>query len=144
MKKTTTRIVFLLAAILLAGCGEPEDVNVTIELPLNVSQGDEFVIVATVKNTSSDQQELVSLDIADGYLDGIAILRTEPNHSEATHIPLDNTMSYVFELPVGAGEQKEIKLYAKAVRQGDYNAEIDFCINSEFSFLSRSIRTIVE
>jgi len=144
MKKTTTRIVFLLAAILLAGCGEPEDVNVTIELPLNVSQGDEFVIVAAVKNTSSDQQELVSLDIADAYLDGIAILRTEPNHSEATHIPLDNTMSYVFKLPIGAGEQKEIKLYAKALRQGDYNAEIDFCINSDFSFLSRSIRTIVE
>jgi len=94
------------------------------------------------ENTSSNQQELVSLDIADGYLDGIAILRTEPNHIEALELPY--AKSYVSKLPIGAGEQKEIKLYAKAIKQGDHNDEIDFCINSDFIFLTRSIRTIVE
>jgi hypothetical protein len=48
MKKTTTHIVSLMVAIFLAGCGDPEDVNITLELPLNVIKGDEFVIVTTV------------------------------------------------------------------------------------------------
>lgn len=144
MREITVFAVKLMMVILLAGCGSPEDIHVGVESPLNVSQGDEFIILSTVQNTASKKQELVSIDIADSYLDGIAILRTEPDHREATHVPIDNTMSYVFKLPIAAGEQKVIKFYAKAIKHGDHNAEIDFCINSGISFLSRSIRTIVE
>ncbi len=91
-----------------------------------MKKGDEFVIVAKVNNTAAKQQKLVGIDIADTYLEGIAILRTEPNHKEAVHAPLGDAMSYKFDLPVGAGEQKLIKFYVKAVKQGDYNSEIDF------------------
>lgn len=144
MKHRYQLLALLILAIALCGCESPKDVVVGVEAPLNVKNGDEFIIITTVKNTASIQQTLVSLDIADAYLDGIAIVRTEPDHKESTHIPLDNTMSYVFNLPVEASKHIEIKLHAKAVKQGDYNSEIDFCINSGFSFLSKAIRTIVE
>lgn len=137
-------LVLLILVISLCGCGSPNNVVVKVEAPLHVKNGDEFIIIATVENTASKQQTLVSLDIDDTYLTGVAILRTEPENKEASHVPIDNTMSYVFELPIEAGTSLEVKLYAKAVKQGDYNAEIDFCINSGISFLSKSIRTIVE
>lgn len=144
MKHQRFLLAILILVIVLCGCGEPKNIVVGVEAPLQVTNGDEFIIIATVENTASRQQTLVSLDIADAYLDGIAILRTEPDNKESSHVPIDNTMSYVFKLPIDAGEHLKIKLHAKAVKPGDYNAEIDFCINSEISFLSKSIRTIVE
>lgn len=136
--------VVLISFLLLCGCGNPKNVTVSLEAPLTVEKGDEFVIVATVDNSASGQQTLVSLDIGDAYLDGIAIIRTEPDHQEATHVPIDNTMSYVFNIPVGPGKRTEVRLYAKAVKRGDYHSEIDFCINSDYLFLSKAIRTVVE
>ncbi|MDA7628676.1 hypothetical protein N8843_08560 [Verrucomicrobia bacterium] len=145
MKKATKLVLTLFMAISLLGCGgEPENFEAEVKLPLSVKKGDEFIIVAKVNNTAAKQQKLVAIDIADTYLEGIAILRTEPNHKEAVHIPIADTMSYTFDLPVGAGEQKLVKFYAKAVKQGDYNSQIDFCVNSEFNFFSKFIRTIVE
>lgn len=134
----------LILCLCLCGCGSPRNILVEVQAPIQVSNGDEFTIIAKVNNTAGKQQTLVSLDIADAYLTGIAIVRTEPEHSEATHVPLDNTMSYVFDLPIKAGEQREIRLFAKAIKQGDFNAEIDFCINSSMRFLSKSIRTVVQ
>ena len=145
MKKTTKLLLTLFMAISLLGCGgQPKNFEAEVKLPLNVKKGDEFVIVAKVNNTAAKQQKLVAIDIADTYLEGIAILRTEPNHKEAVHVPLVDAMSYKFDLPVGAGEQKLIKFYVKAVKQGDYNSEIDFWVNSDWEFFSKFIRTIVE
>ena len=145
MKKTTKLVLTLFMAISLLGCGgQPKNFEAEVKLPLSVKKGDEFVIVAKLNNTAAKQQKLVDIDIADTYLEGIAILRTEPNHKEAFHMPMADHMTYVFELPVGAGEQKLIKFYAKAVKQGDYSSQIDFCVNSEFDFFSKFIRTIVE
>jgi hypothetical protein len=137
-------ILLLILTISLSGCGSPKDVVVEVDVPISVKKGDEFAMLATIKNTASKQQKLVSLDIGDAYLNGIAILRTDPDHREAFHVPLDNTMSYVFNIPVPAGKHVEVGFQAKAIAQGDYMSEIDFCINSDSSFLSRSIRTIVE
>ena len=145
MKKATKLVLTLFMAVSLLGCGgKPKNFEAEVKLPLNVKKGDEFVIVAKVNNTAAKQQKLVAIDIADTYLEGIAILRTEPNHKEAVHAPIGDYMSYKFDLPVGAGEQKLIKFYAKAVKQGDYSSQIDFCVNSEFDFFSKFIRTIVE
>jgi hypothetical protein len=130
--------------LILSGCGSPEDIEIGIEAPLQVKKGDEFVVVARVANTAKKTQTLVSLDIGDKYLDGVAIVKTEPGYKEAGHVPIDNTMSYVFKVPVDAGEEIQVHLYAKAIKSGDYKSEVDFCINSEFSFLTKPIRTIVE
>ncbi len=124
--------------------GSPENISVDILAPLQVKKGDEFVITACVSNSAKNGQTLVSLDIGDKYMEGIAILKTDPNHKEASHVPIDNTMSYVFRLPVQPGEEKRVLLHAKAIKAGDFNSEIDFCINSDVMFLTKGVRTIVE
>jgi hypothetical protein len=134
----------LVVVLSLLACASPENVTVGMQAPISVAKGDEFLILATVENTAPTVQTLVSLDIGDAYLDGIAIMKTEPDNKEAFHVPLDKTMSYVFDIPVYPGDQVEIVLLAKAVRTGDFNSEIDFCINTDFSFLTKPIRTIVE
>jgi hypothetical protein len=143
MKKITAIFCFVLLLI-LSGCTEPKDVEVNVDAPLQVMIDKEFVITATVKNTASKEQKLVSLDIGDEYLKGIAIVKTEPDNSESRHIPLDNTVTYTFNIPVKPGKEIKVTFYAKALKKGDFNSEIDFCINNEVSFLSKSIRTVVQ
>lgn len=128
----------------LAACSDPKNVVLGVQAPLRVNNGDKFVITASVENTAPETQTLVSLDIGDAYLEGIAILRTEPDNKQASHVPIDDTMSYEFDLPVEAGGRIEIKLFAEAVQAGDHNSHIDFCINSEYLFLTKPLRTIVK
>jgi len=144
MKILRIAVLLVLLAALLSGCADPTDVEVGLRAPATVKLGEEFVITATVKNTAAKTQTLVSLDVGDAYLKGIAILATEPDHRESMHVPLDNTRSYVFRLPVKPGKELSVLLRAKAVKTGDFDSEIDFCINSDASFLTKSIRTIVE
>ena len=143
MKKTTA-IFCLVFLLMLSACKSPKHIEVMIDAPIQVNTNDEFVITATVKNTASNEQKLVSLDIGNKYLKGIAIIKTEPDNSESFYVPIDNTFSYVFNIPIKAGEEIKVKLYAKALKKGDFNAEVDFCINSDTSFLTKSIRTVVQ
>jgi hypothetical protein len=106
--------------------------------------GERFEIRAIATNTAQRPQKLVSLDIADEYLQGIAVEKSDPPFKEAFHVPIDNTMSYVFELPMGPGEQREVVFQAYAAHAGDHAGDVDFCINSEFAFISYPVRTIVE
>lgn len=144
MKRIQVLAILMAVAAVLTGCGSPQNVSVDVQTPLQVKQGDAFVITATVSNYASKAQTLVSLDIGDKCLQGIAIVKTEPDHQEATHVPIDNTMSYVFRIAVNPGEAKRVLLHAKALKPGDFNSEIDFCINSDVMFLSKGVRTLVE
>jgi hypothetical protein len=144
MRYAPRLLLVLLLAFASTHCDSPKNVEIGITAPIQAQKNEEFVIVTKVKNTASVPQTLVSLDIGDAYLNGIAILRTEPDFREASHIPIDNTMSYVFELTIDQGNDVEVLLYAKAIKSGDHRSEIDFCINSEFSFISKPIRTIVD
>ncbi len=122
----------------------PEDVVFGVEAPVLVNKGDEFTIIAKVENTGVQQKTLVSLDLGDAYLDGIAVLRTEPEHKALTHVALANTMKYRFDLAIEAGNYIEIRIYAIATKRGDYNSNIYFSTKPPVIFLGKSIRTVVE
>jgi hypothetical protein len=134
----------LLAIVLFLQACSPQGVKVSADAPPTVAKGDRFEIRAKVLNTSSEQQTLCDLDIADGYLEGIIIEGTRPEYTEAWHVPIDNTMSYSFDLPLSPGEAAVVVLSAYAAKRGDYSGEIDFCINTEYNYLSAPVRTIVE
>jgi hypothetical protein len=145
MKKTIWAILGIMLVLILSGCsGDPTDVAVKMDVPLKVANSEEFIIAVTVKNTASNEQKLVSLDIGDKYLKGIAIIKAEPDYSESFHVPIDNTVSYKFNIPIKSGKEITVNLYAKALKYGDFNSEIDFCINKDDSFLTKIIRTVVE
>ena len=111
---------------------------------MSVQSGERFEIRAVVTNTGDRSQQLVALDVADEYLEGIAIESSEPPFKEAYHVPIDNTVSYVFKLPIEPGGQREIVFHAYAAHEGDHMGEVDFCINTDFTFVSYPLRTIVE
>jgi hypothetical protein len=137
-------IALLLAIILFLQACSPQGVKVSADVPPTVSKGERFEIRAKVLNTSQETQTLCDLDIADEYLDGIIIESTRPRYSEAWHVPIDNTMSYSFDLAIPPGEEKVVVLSAYAARPGDYSGEVDFCINTELNYLSAPVRTIIE
>jgi len=122
----------------------PEDVVFGVEAPVLVNKGDEFTIIAKVENTGVQQKTLVSLDLDDAYLDGIAVLRTEPEHKALTHVAITNTMKYRFDLAIEAGNYIEIRIHAIATKRGDYDLIICFSTKPPFNVLCKSIRTVVE
>ena len=145
IKRSHFSILPIVLAAIMCGCGgTPKDIDVDIQAPPVAKSGQEFLITATVENHAATAQKLISLDIDDQYLDGIAILSTEPNYHDTSHVPILNQRSYEFDLPVKPGEKVHVLLHARAVKTGDRNSEINFYINSNSSSLTRSLRTIVE
>ncbi len=124
--------------------GSPENIVFTIEAPLRVTTGDDFEIAVTIQNTSAEPQTLVSLDIWDRYLSGVAISGSSPAFRQAFHVPIDNTVCYEYDRQIPGNGSVVVTLSAQALAPGDYNSFIDACINSELSFLTQPIRTIVE
>ena len=122
---------------------EPENIVIQVEAPLEVSHGEQFVIAIQIENTADETQVLHSIDISDHYLDGIAIVSTEPPYRQSYHVPIDNTQSYEMSLDLPPHETTTVRLNAVAVAEGDFNSFFDACINSDVSFLTYPIRTIV-
>jgi hypothetical protein len=136
-------VTLLAGVLLIQGCS-PSNVKVTAEAPTTVAKGERFEIRAKVLNTAREKQVLRDLDIADAYLEGIVIESTRPEFREAMHIPIDNTMSYSFDIPIDPGDETVVVFTAYAAKRGDFSGEIDFCVNTEFNYLPYPIRTVVE
>ena len=144
MAKRRLLIPILLFGLLLVACAVPENIEIGVTAPITISQLQRFQIEATARNTGSAVQTLVSLDIADEYLQGIVIESSTPPFANAFHVPIDNTMSYSFDLPIQPGAEVTVLFQAFAAHPGDFAGEVDFCINSETSFVSYPVRTIVQ
>ncbi len=136
--------VAVAGGVVLSGCsGDPKNVTILLDAPLQVKVGEKFQIKAHVTNTGPKAQKLVSLDVGEAYRTGIAIEKSNPSFSQASHIPIDNTMSYEFNLDLPSNQEKVVTFYATALKAGDYSSKVDFCINSSTSFLSYPVRTFV-
>jgi hypothetical protein len=123
--------------------GEPEDITIMVEAPLNVSNGSHFTLLTTVENRSAKARTLVDIDVADEYLKGIAIEAAEPPFKSAEHIPIDNTVSHSFDIPIPAHGKVQVRFAVQAVHAGDFAGDLDICIDSETTCTSQNVRTIV-
>ena len=68
-----------------------------------------------------------------------AVWRSRPR----TDVPLDNTVSYSFGVPIPPGGEAVVVFQAYAAHPGDWAGDFDFCIDSEFDFVSEHVRTLV-
>lgn len=136
---------YLLLSLLsgLLACSEIENVDVFIEAPAVVQLNDDFDVVVKLVNSASKPQELYSIDISNHYLTGVMVLKTEPEYKESTRIPIDNTTSYVYKQELLPGDTVKVTISCKAIDLGDFKGDFDFCINSDFNFMSKQVRTIV-
>jgi len=140
MKKS----LLLLLVLGLFACSEIENVDVFIDSPTIVQLDDDFEITMKLVNTANKSQKLVSIDISDKYLKGVIVAKTAPEYKESTHIPIDNSMSYIFRHSLPPGDTVTVTLYCKAVDTGDFSGSFDFCINSDFNFMSKNVRTLIK
>lgn len=122
---------------------QPEGVEISVDAPGRAVVGEAFEIVARVRNVGDRDRELVDLDVADEYLEGIVVVDTEPDSSDSMHVPFDNTVSYSFGLTVPPAGEVAVTLSAEAVHAGDFAGDVDFCIDSEVHCLSAHVRTVV-
>lgn len=144
----SSRSLGLCTAFAALGCGglldEPQGVRVAIDAPLRARVGEDFTVTVTVENTAAEAQTLTSLDVADAWLAGVAIIGSEPAFSSSMHVPVDETVSYQYDLSIPPGQSVEIRLRASALKSGDFSDDVDACINTDYNCLSWPIRTLVE
>ena len=141
----------VLLVLAIGGCfvflayvsNQPDAVEVSVDAPGQVTAGESFRIVARVRNTGRGERELVDLDVADEYLEGIVITGTEPDHTDSMHVPIDNTVSYSFGLPIPPDGEAVVVFEAHAAYAGDWAGDFDFCIDSEVRCVSQHLRTLV-
>jgi len=142
LKKLITYLPVIYLAWLLSSCGGGvEGIDIKMNIPITVNTNEEFVTQITVTNTLNNSQKLLSIDIGGNYLEGIALLKTEPTFNNQEDF--GDFVSYSFDKEIGAQESITLDLYWKALSEGEFSDEIDFCINSDFSFISKGARTIV-
>jgi hypothetical protein len=132
---------FLLLAWVVSEAKPPEGITSTVNAPAEVAAGDSFQITVTVRNDGVESQRFVAIDVYEGYTNGIMLQSSDPPWSGSTVMFGISTYEYGLDIPPG-GEQVVV-LNARALRPGDYADDLDVCINSELSFVSQVVRTVV-
>jgi len=139
-----TRLLIAICVLpLFTSCGEVENIEVAIDQPVDVREGEQFTTIMTVSNTGSVSQELFSIDIADTFLEGVMVVASSPPFRESTHVPIDNTQSYSFNSAIGPGQTLDVKFTMQALYPGVYRGDVDFCINDDYTFVSYPIGTVI-
>jgi len=120
---------------------EPANVNIEVNAPRTVTEGESFTIEVQVKNLADQPQVLDSIDIQTDYLDMIAIHETRPSFT--TYTDWEDFRSYVFGQDIQPNESVMVQFSAVAVKAGAFSGDIQVCLNSWFSCQSCPLRTSI-
>ena len=135
---TVTVIIFLLAVVLTE---PPNDIAVQIVAPKVVKEGERFEIQLHVRNDADNEQTLMEIEIENQYLQGIAIVSSDPSFSALEDY--FSSVGYTYDLPIPPEQEIKIILQAQGVLQGDYSGEFSVCIDDIFSCLVHRVLTTV-
>lgn len=122
---------------------DPDQVEVSVEAPIEVLHGEAFEIVARVHNRAGETQELTSLEVGVAYAAGIAVQSSRPPFVESRSRRPGGDVLFSYGLELAPGGEEVVVLEAVAAHPGDYAAEIEFCINDSVHCLSQVVRTVV-
>ena len=135
----------LSAAILMTACSaQPEGVQVSITAPEKVETGELFDVTVTIKNSTDEIQELMSIDFDTNYLEGISLIDSTPAYADAWDFSLIGIMSYDYYSDIPPGESLEIIFSMTGVLAGKYEGDLDVCINTEMDCVFGTVVTEVE
>ncbi len=105
-----------------------KNVSVDVNVPEEVVVGDVFDLEVTVSNDRAKQGlEVSDVDISEEYLAGFTIVSVMPKSKSNMHVPLANSRSYTFDLPVKHGETKTFSFKLRAEKPGIYCGDVDVC-----------------
>jgi hypothetical protein len=123
--------------------GEPEQINLSVDVPVSVGKGESFAIEITVEDLSGESRLVHSIDIDDSYLEGLEVVRTEPPFTELLRVESLGFRSYYFEKVIEPNSAGTILIALQGLEAGDYTGEIDVCIDSSGSCTTVTTRTVV-
>ncbi len=137
-------VLYLVGGFTLSTLLQPQDIEIRVDAPLVVNQGEPFEIQLHAQNKGDTQVTLVAIDISQEYLRGIVIDSFDPPFSALEKIPFGVGVSHFYDLPIHAGQEIEIILLAHGEVQGNYYEWFSFCIDSAFTCLDYQVLTTVQ
>ena len=120
----------------------PQNIRITIISPDEVNQGEAFTIEIRVANDAAETQTIESIDVYDTYLAGVLLNSSDPPWGSSSHIV--EFITYDYDLAIPPGGEQVVKFEATAIQAGDFQGDFDVCVNSDTSFVTEVVRTIVE
>jgi hypothetical protein len=105
-----------------------EQVAVTVNSPADVVVGQTFDLEVIVKNQRSNKVlRLSDIDIAEIYLAGFTVSSTRPTAKSNMHVPISNSRSYTFDVPIAAGATETFIFTLRAEKPGIHRGDVDVC-----------------
>ena len=98
--KNNFLLLSLISLFFFNSCDEVKDIIIEFDVPISVKLEDNFFINIVVKNTSSKEQTLKSIDIGNDYLDGIAIYNWTPAYHDSYSVIGFDMTTYTYDLPI--------------------------------------------
>lgn len=111
----------------------PRDLDLNVVVSQQVAPAENFPLQITLVNQGSVAHTLQQIEISRPYLKGIAILGSEPAYADESASALAgrrNWQRYSYELPLPPGQSVIITLSAQALSEGNFQGELDVCLES--------------
>lgn len=110
-----------------------DGVAVTVNGPTDVVVGQTFDLEVVVKNERSGKVlELSDVDIGEEYLAGFTISAVKPTPKSSTHVPVDDSRSYNFDVSIKPGASQSFVYTLRAEKAGVYRGDVDVCEGMQF------------
>jgi hypothetical protein len=112
---------------------DPAGVAVTVNGPTDVVIGQTFDLEIIVTNERPRRVlRLSDVDIGEAYLAGFTISNVKPSPKSSTHIPIDNSQSFTFDVSIPPGTSKSFIYTLRAEKAGIYRGDVDVCEGMQF------------
>jgi hypothetical protein len=116
---------------------------VVVNAPADVVVGQTFDLQITVKNERSSKiLQLSDVDIGEAYLAGFSIASVKPAPKSNTHVPVDNSRSFTFAVPIQPGATQTFVYTLRAEKSGVYRGDVDVC--EGLQFITTMAQTVVK
>lgn len=117
--------------------------RIEIKSPLDVNVQQTFNLEITVHNQRpSKALQLTDLDLSEDYLNGFTVLEVTPSPKSNIRIPLENTRSYTFDIPISPGKSQSFVYTLRAEKEGIFRGDVDAC--EDLQFITEQAQTVVK
>lgn len=150
--------IFLLSIIglFLIGCSQDisgptnydnttvTNIGVDINTPSTATLNEPYDITINITNKDDEIQTITSIDIDTNYVEGIIFEGSTPEYNQSWDLTEEfNFYSYDYYIDIAPNDTENIVFHFLPVATGDYQGNIDVCINTEEACVFNTVRTIV-
>jgi hypothetical protein len=130
------------AMISAAAAGQPpEGVSLNVVAPSQATVGQAFTVKVTITNASANPVQVRDIDVGEEYLAGIMVESVDPKPASSSVAMGYHTNTMNQTVPVNGS--LTVTFNMKALSAGDHMGDIDVYLDSDFTFVSNGLRTIV-